>query len=246
MSIGKSSGDRSSRVDLGDLSLIRYTTHGKRLELIVNPEKAWLYKQGEDVPLEDICEGFTIFENISKGLKANVDDLKDIFGVQNEKEMAKLMIERGELLITQEQRNKFLKEKRDEILEYLVTHAVNPKTKSPQPIARIEKAMEDAGVRIDRNEPAPDQARKIITEIQSILPITIETATIEYIIPPKDTGKLYGLIQGSGEVLKEEWGNDGTLTILSKVPAGLVGANLEKVRDVSKGRVRSTVIDRTG
>lgn len=246
MSIGKSSGDRSSRVDLGDLSLIRLSTHGKRLELIVNPEKAWLYKQGEDVPLEDICEGFTIFENISKGLKASEEDLKDIFGVDDEKEIAKLMIERGELLITQEQRNKFLKEKRDEILEYLVSHAVNPKTKNPQPIARIEKAMEDAGVRIDRNEPAPDQARRIIKEIQSILPITIETATIEYIIPAKDTGKLYGLIQGSGEVLKEDWGNDGTLTLLSKVPAGLVGANLEKISDVSKGRVRSTVIDRTG
>lgn len=242
--IGKSPGDRSVRVDLGKFTLVKYNSHGKRFEIVVNPEKAWLFKQGEQIPIEEIVEGYNIFENFSKGLKADVPGLETIFGTIDEETIIKTMIEKGNLQITQEQRKRFLKEKRDEIIAYLVRHAVNPRTKLPHPALRIEKAMDDAGVRIDRKEPASDQARLILKEIQKILPIQIESATIEFVVPAKDTGRLYGYIQGQGDVLKEEWGKDGSLTIIIRVPAGVVAKLLEDMSDQSKGRVRSTVIDR--
>ncbi|MCE7734687.1 MAG: ribosome assembly factor SBDS [Candidatus Heimdallarchaeota archaeon] len=244
--IGQTGQSRESRIDLGKFSLVRYQTHGKRLEIIVNPHNAWLSRQGEEIPIEEIVEGFTVFENFSKGLKADITTLQDILGVVGEKEIISKILEKGELQITQEQRKQFLKEKRDEIIDFLVKHAVNPKTKSPHPAARIEKAMDDAGVQIDRKEPAPDQARKIIKEIQRIIPIQIETAKIECIVPPKDTGKLYGFIQGSGEVIKESWGKDGALTMIIQIPAGIVVKILEDLSDRSKGRVQATVIERAG
>ncbi|MHA2250839.1 MAG: ribosome assembly factor SBDS [Candidatus Kariarchaeaceae archaeon] len=244
--IGKSPGDRSTRVDLGKFTLVKYSSHGKRYEIIVDPEAAWLFKQGEDVPIDDIVEGYSIFENISKGLKADIDGLDSIFGTTDEKKIIKLMLENGELQITHEQRKRFLKEKRDEIIEYLVKHAVNPRTKTPHPAARIEKAIDDVGVRIDRKEPTSDQALRVLKEIQQVLPMQIETATIEFVIPAKDTGKMYGYMQGSGDVLKEEWVKDGSLTMIIRVPAGIVAKILEEVSDRSKGRIRSSVIDRAG
>lgn len=246
MSFNRSSGDRSQRVDLGDRTLVRYNYHGKRFELVVDPERAWLLRQGEDVQIEDIVERYIFFENFSKGLKANNDELQEIFGTENDKEIAKQMILKGELQLTQEQRKQFLAEKRAEIIDYLVIHAVNPKTKAPHPASRIEKAMDDAGVRIDRKEPAADQALRIIKEIQNILPIQIESASIEFIVPAKDTGKMYGFLKSSGDVIKEDWSNDGSLSIIVKVPAGKVAILLEKVSDESKGRIRSVVIDRAG
>ncbi|MHA2090591.1 MAG: ribosome assembly factor SBDS [Candidatus Kariarchaeaceae archaeon] len=244
--IGKSPGDRSTRIDIGKFTMVRYNSHGKRFEIVVHPENAWLYRQGDNINLEEIVEGFTVFENFSKGLKAEGTELESVFGTSDEKEILQMMLERGELLLTQEQRKRFLKEKRDEIIEYLVTHAVNPRTKAPHPATRIEKAMDDTGVRIDRKAPAADQARTILKDIQQILPIQIETASIEFVVPPKDTGKLYGYIQGSGDVLKEEWGRDGSLTIILRIPAGVVANLLEDISDRSKGRVQSTVIDRAG
>jgi ribosome maturation protein SDO1 len=86
---------------------------------------------------------------------------------------------------------------------------------------------------------------RIIKQIQGILPIKIETATIEFIIPASLSGRLYGMIKAYGDVAKEDWGKDGSLTILSKVPAGIVAKILEEVSDQSKGKVRSTVIDRS-
>ncbi len=246
MSFAKKPGDRSVRIDLGKLSLVRLSTHGKRYEIVVNPEQAWLYKQGNDVPIDEIVEGYTVFENFSRGLKANKDDLVELFKTSDDREIVKHVLDKGELLITQEQRKRFLKEKQDEIIQYLVTHAVNPKSGAPHPPSVIEKAMDDAGVRIDQKRSASEQAKDMIADLNKIIPIKIETSTIEFIIPAKLTGKLYGMIQGAGEVVKEEWGNDGTLTMILKVPAGLTAKILEKISDTSKGAVRSTVIERSG
>lgn len=246
MSETRSGQSRDSRVDLGNLTVVRYTSHGKRFEIIVDPENAWLYKQGEKIPIDDIVEGFTVFENLSKGLKADTTILADVFGSEDEKSIIMSILDKGELLITQEQRNRFLKEKREEIINYLMKHAVNPKTKSPHPASRIEKAMDEAGVRIERKEPAPDQARRILKDIQSIIPIQIESAKIEFVIPPADTGKMYGFVQSSGDIVKENWGKDGTLTMIIQVPAGMVAELLESTSDRSKGRVQATVIERAG
>ena len=246
MSETRSGQSRESRVDLGKLSLIRFNGHGKRFELVVDPEKAWLFKQGDDIPVEEIVEGFVVFENFSKGLKADLNTLSEVFGVSEEKEIIKALLEKGELQITQEQRNRFLKEKREEIIEYLIKHAVNPKTKSPHPASRIEKAMDEAGVRIERKEATPEQARRILKDIQSIIPIQIESAKIEFVIPPVDTGKMYGFVQSAGDVMKESWGKDGSLTMIVQVPAGVVAQLLESVSDRSKGRIQATVVERAG
>ena len=82
----------------------------------------------------------------------NEDDLSDIFETDLEREIAKLMLLKGDLQLTIEQRRAFVKEKRDEIIDYLIKNAVNPRTKTPHPKLRIEKALDDAGIRIDRKE----------------------------------------------------------------------------------------------
>jgi ribosome maturation protein SDO1 len=241
----KSPGDRANEVDLGKYSLVRFKSHGHKFEIVVDPENAWLFKQGEEISIDEIVEGYFVFENFSRGLKANDQDLEEVFGTSEDKVVAMEILKKGELQLTQEQRKEFLREKIEEIVDYLVKNAVNPKTKAPHPASRIEKAIDDAGVRIDRNEDTVEQAKRVIKEIQVILPIKIESATIEFVVPPKDTGRLYGFIQGAGELVNENWGNDGTLTILVRVPAGVVASLLEEVSDISKGRVRATVVDRS-
>ena len=92
------SGDRSTAVDLGDLTLIRLKLAGKRFELIVNPERAWLYRQGEKIPLDDVVEGFTVFENFSKGLKVAEEEIADAFGTPDERKIAEIMLQKGDFV----------------------------------------------------------------------------------------------------------------------------------------------------
>ena len=246
MSFDKRSGERGSRIDLGDLSLIRYKSKGNRFEIVVDPEKAWLYRQGEDIPLDDIVEGFTVFENFSKGLKASEHALEDSFGTEDEKEIVKTIIDKGDLQITQEMRKRFLQEKIDEIVDFLVKHTVNPKKREPHTPVRIEKAMDEAKVRVDRNEPTKEQALRILKEISTIIPIKMEIVTIEFNIPPNYTGKVYGSLHGVGEILKEEWNNDGSLSVAIQVPAGLQAKLMEEIADKTKGKAQIKITNRSG
>ncbi|MCK5410272.1 MAG: hypothetical protein KAJ30_08400 [Candidatus Heimdallarchaeota archaeon] len=42
------------RIDLKGKSIVRYEKHGRRYELLVNPEPAWLFIQGEEVEIDNI------------------------------------------------------------------------------------------------------------------------------------------------------------------------------------------------
>lgn len=245
MGFNRSSGDRSSRVDLGDYTLVRYKAKGFRFEMVVDPEKAWLYREGESIPLDEIFEGYNVFENFSKGLKASGEDLFDVFETESEEEIAQQMLEKGELQITQEMRNRFLQEKIDEIVEFLVKHTVNPKTRAPHTPARIQKAMDEAGSRVERDEPTKEQALRILNEISSIIPIKMEVVTIEFILPAQFAGSLYGNVRNAGEVTNESWGNDGSLTITMQLPAGVQAQLMEEIADKTKGKAQIRVLSRS-
>lgn len=237
-------GERSSKVDLGDLSLVRYKSHGKQFELVVNPEKAWDYLQDGDVPIDDVVEGYVIFDDFKRGQKASQDDLEEVFGTTDEVEIAKLMLEKGQLLITQEMRKRFLEEKIKEIVDYIVKYTVNPKTGAPHTPQRIEKALDEAGVRISRNRPASEQAPEIIKQLAEVLPIKLEVATVEFRIPATFAGSLYGQLKNAGEMAEENWESDGSLHVVLKVPGGILASLMDEVMTKTKGKAQIHVLKR--
>ncbi len=237
-------GERPQKVDLGDLSLVRYKSHGKQFEMVVNPEKAWDYIHDKNVPLDEVVEGYVIFDDFRRGMKASTDDLIEVFGTDDEIEIAKIMLEKGNLLITQEMRRRFLEEKIKEIVDYIVKYTVNPKTGAPHTPARIEKAMEEAGVKISRNKPASEQAPQIINELTSVIPIKMEVVTIEFKVPASFAASLYGYFQSVGEMIEERWESDGSLVAVVKLPGGLMAPTMEEVSTRTKGKAQIHVLKR--
>lgn len=233
------------RVDLGDLTRIRYRVNRRHFEILVHPQQAWSYRQGEKIPLEDIIEDFIIFDDFSQGQKTSVEDLITYFGTDDEKKIIDLILHRGELLITQEQRNLFLKEKREEIVRFLAENAVNSKTKVPYPPQRIEKAILESGYNINMQRSSRDQAIEIIKLLQKILPMSLEKTTIQFTISPADSARMNAFLHNQGEIIDENWNSDGSLVLLLRVPSARRARLLDDVRDYSKGRVRSTVIERS-
>ena len=49
-------GDK--RVDLGKHVIARLEKNKKRFEILVNPKKAWDYKEGKDIDIRDVLEGY--------------------------------------------------------------------------------------------------------------------------------------------------------------------------------------------
>ncbi len=236
--------ERGKKVQLEDKTLVRLSKKGKKLEIIVNPENAWLYKHGENIPLEEVIEAPIIFTNFSKGQKAGALDLESILGITEEEEAIKKILDDGELLLTQEQRKEFLKEKREEIIDFLHMHCVNPKTGMPHPKKRIEQAIDQAGVNIDFKRDAEEQALEILPKIRQILPMRMEVATVQFRVPPTLVGQLYGLITSKAKVLNEEWGNQGSWIVTVSMPAGAMAELMELVAEKTKGKVNGQILER--
>ncbi|MHA1302424.1 MAG: ribosome assembly factor SBDS [Candidatus Heimdallarchaeaceae archaeon] len=244
MSHGYTGSTIDRRIDLRGKSIVRLETHGRRFELLVNPQPAWLFLQGEDIPVDDIFETYTVFENLSRGEKASEDDIEAVFGDMTEREIAIKILKEGALQLNQEQRQEIQKEKRQEIVDYINLHCINPRTNTPIPKDRLEKAILDLGVNIKYNEPAKDQAHAIIKQLKPIMPIRLETVKLAVKIPPSYAGSLYGTLHSTGELLQEEWLSDGSLAAVIQIPAGLQADFLEDIMNKSKGKSQVKVLER--
>ena len=233
------------RIDLRGKAIVRLQTHGRRFELLVDPQKAWLYLQGEDIDPDDIFESYTVYENISRGQKSTNDDLIAVFGEDMaDREIALKILKEGVLQLTTEQRNEILKEKREEIVDFIHVHCINPRENAPIPKDRIEKAILDLGVNIKYREPVKEQALAIINQLKPVMPIRMESVKLAIKVPPSYAGPLYGYLHSSGSVLQEEWLSDGSLAVVIQLPAGLQAEFLEAVTTRTKGKAQIKVLER--
>ncbi|MFX0173466.1 MAG: ribosome assembly factor SBDS [Candidatus Hodarchaeota archaeon] len=235
------------RVDMTGKSIVRVKIEGNRFEIIVNPELALKYKMGlldETITLEEILEVDEIFQNSSKGERAPEEILLHSFETTDRNEIAKVILEKGELNLTAEQRQEFFEKKRKQIVTLLAKTCINPKTRTPHPPTRIENAMKEAKVMIDPSSPAENQLKDIIQQLRRVLPISMETVKLAVKIPPEFTGKAYGEIKRSALIQKDEWQSDGHWIAVVNVAAGIQGDFMERVQGMTKGRAEIKVLER--
>jgi ribosome maturation protein SDO1 len=236
------------RVDLKGKSIIRAKFHGNRFELIVNPELALKYKMGlldeETVDIAEILEVDEIFLNASKGERAPDEILVHSFETTDFNKIAKMILVKGDLNLTTEQRQEFFDKKKNKIVTLLSKTCINPKTRTPHPPVRIENAMKEAKVMIDPTKPAENQLKEVIQQLRRVLPISMESVKLAVKIPPEFTGKAYGEIKRIAQIKKDEWQNNGSWIAVVTVAAGIQGDFMEKVQGMTKGRAEIKVLER--
>jgi ribosome maturation protein SDO1 len=203
---------------------------GKRYEIIVDLDEALKFKKGL-IATFDMQEDF-IFHDTKKGEKASDSDLRAAFGTTDVNEIAKRIIKEGEVLTTQEHRDAEQEKKFKQVVDFLATNAVDPKTGNPHTPDRIKMALEQAHVNI-KNVPIENQIAEIVSKIEAIIPIKLETKKIKITIPAIHTGKAYGVVSQYKE--EEDWEDDGSLKIVVSVPSGMIMDFYDKLNSVTHG-----------
>jgi len=226
-------------VSIDKAVLARLSTGGKHFEIYVEPQLALEVKHGKEMDMRPVLASLEIFKDAKKGDKAAESSIKETFGTTDVNVVAKEIIRKGELQLTTEQRRHMSEEKKKAIVAKIAREAYNPQTKTPHPPARIEKAIEEARVSIDPFESVDSQAAKIVKAIRQILPISIETFTIEVLIPNTCSGSAYGALKKYG-MEKEAWLNDGSLKCVVKIPAGIEADFYSEVNGICKGTAQFT------
>lgn len=231
-------------VSLDDAVIARLDREGERFELLVDPELAHEYREGEKKPeLSEILAAEFIFKDAHKGDRAPDDVLQKVFGTTEFEKVVDKILMKGEIQLTTEQRKRMQEEKRKQIVSLLARNCINPVNKTPHPPQRLEMAMEEAKVNVDPFKSAESQVNEILKELRPILPIRMEMTQIAVRTTAHHYGKLVGEIRSFGRVLKEEWSKSGEWMCLVEIPAGLQIEFFDMLNSRTHGEVDTKIIE---
>ncbi len=251
-----------ARIDLGDYIIGRIDKGGRTFEMLMDPEKAWEAKKyireeinnrlkagkarplvkdiinNPHIDLEMIFESFIVFEDLKRGRKATDGDMEAIFDTNDGRTISGYVLLEGEIQWTQKQRDEEKEKKMKTIITIISKNAINPQNKKPHPVQRIEKAIEEANVKIDIMQSAEEQVDNIVKQIQAIIPIRMEQVQIALKIPSAFTAKGYNIVAQYGQIKQEEWQKDGSWVSIVSLPAGLQMELIDKLNNLTHGRVQ--------
>lgn len=203
------------------LNIARLKKGGENFEIVLkDPDLALELKHGKDIDIRSVLESEKIFKDAKKGELQSDDKIKKWLETEDALEAAKIILRKGELSLTAEQRKKIYEQKKKKIVEYIHQNVADPKTGFPHPIQRIELAMDQAKVRVDANVPVEVQMDGIIKQLQVVLPMSFEKMKIKVTIPAKYAGQAYGALKKKFNLRNEKWNNNGSVTLEMEEPIG--------------------------
>lgn len=229
-------------VRLDDAVPARLKTHGTTFEVLVDPDGALALKRGEAVNIEDILAVEDVFENASRGDRSPEEDLQKAFGTLDALAIAGIIIKKGEISLTAEQRKQFIENKRRQVIEIIARNAINPQTKTPHPPARIEQAMSEARVNIDPTKSTDDLVKITMKAIRPLIPIRFEEVEVAVKVPASYAPKAYGEIAAFGKLNREAWQNNGSWIGVVQIPAGMQTDFYALINRLTKGEAETKLL----
>lgn len=237
--------------------IARYFSHGKRYEILLDSEKYIDYREGRLESIRDALISDSVFRDIGKirtkeralmaentGIAEQIpaDELQRVFGTTEFLKIAEIIVDKGEVQITIEQRHELLLKKKRQIVAFISAQAIDPKTKLPHPPLRIENAMEQAKVRIDPFKKAEEQIADIIKQLQPILAIRFEKRYIAFKIGVEYASNCRRVIQALGIILREQWASNYWFAEV-ELPAGLQERMFSQLNAITHGNLESRQIE---
>lgn len=257
-----------ARIDLGDFIVGRVEKEGRVFEMLLDPERAWeakkivrdeinkRLKEGSEksrltvqeilnhpkISIDLIFESFIVFEDLRRGKKATDGDMEAIFNTTDGRLIACHMLLDGDIQWTKTQREEERDKKLKQIITIITKNAINPQNNKPHPYQRIEKAIEEAKVKIDLMRNAEEQVDDVVKSIRAIIPIRMEQVEIAIKIPSAFTAKGYNIVAQLAHIKKEEWQSDGSWVSVVNLPAGLQMELIDKLNKLTHGRVQTKLL----
>ena len=221
----------------------RLESFGERFEILVDPDKAALVRQGQPVEIEDVVAALNVFGNASKATRASDEALMKVFHTTDFNAVARKIIEKGEIHLTADQRKQMIDEKRRQVINFIARNSVNPQTGHPHPAHRIEMAMEEARVNIDPFKHLDEQVKETVKALRPLLPIRFEELRLAVKIPPENAARAYGDIAAASVMEKDEWLKDGSWVCVVRIPAGIQVEFYDLINKLSKGEGQVKILN---
>lgn len=224
------------------VNLARIKKEGNVFEVVIDPDLAIKYKSGQNVELSEVLKSHIIFTSIKKSAHATNDSLTKYFGTTDPLEVAKKIIQAGEIQVTSEFRDKQREEKHKRIINLIHMNGIDPRTSLPHPIQRIKNAFEEGKIKIDYQKSDDECLQIILKKLLPILPIRFEIREIEVTIGPQNAPKAISAVKNFGKIEHDEWMPDGSWRCRISIPAGLQDEFFDRLNHLTHGELELKII----
>ncbi|KAG2473122.1 MAG: RNA-associated protein [Nitrosopumilales archaeon] len=224
------------------VTVIRYSFAGEKFEILVKPDPALEYRLGKRKDISSILVSDEIYSDSNKGTRASTEKLQKAFKTTDQTAIIEIIVQKGDLNLTTDQRRKMTSEKQKQVVEYIAKTYVDPKSHLPHPPLRIQQAMEDGRVSIDPHKTVDDQVKDIVEKLRSIIPLKSENLNLEIIVPAQYAAQSYSVLKSTGTLKKEEWQSNGSLKAILEIPAAARPNVIDRLGSITKGTASVEVL----
>ena len=217
------------------ITVVKYSYAGEKFEILVKPALAFDYKLGKITEISKILVSDEIYTDSGKGTRASNELLIKVFKTEDIAKIAEIMMQKGDLNLTTEQRKKMTSDKRKQIVTFIAKTYVDPKTHLPHPPLRIEQAMTDGRVSVDPFKNPDEQIKDIIEKLRPIIPLKTENIILEISVPAQFVAQSYTVLKSTGSLKKEDWQPNGSLKAILEIPAAARPNVIDRLGAITKG-----------
>lgn len=217
------------------VNIARIKRNGTNYEIAIDPDKAVAYKEGENIPIEEILNAQDVFSDMKKGLHSSEEGLIKSFNTTDINIITKDILDNGEIQFNQKYRDNLREQKYNRIVNIIHTNAIDPRSGLPHPEIRIRAAMQEAKVRVLDLKKAKDQVDTVVKALRPILPISFQKATLQVLVPAQFSAKVRSKINKQVNITKEDWLDDGSLSLKMELPAGLKNSLIDEINNNCHG-----------
>eukprot|EP01111_Echinosteliopsis_oligospora_P009991 TRINITY_DN3027_c0_g1_i1.p1 TRINITY_DN3027_c0_g1~~TRINITY_DN3027_c0_g1_i1.p1 ORF type:complete len:251 (+),score=56.52 TRINITY_DN3027_c0_g1_i1:145-897(+) len=221
---------------LTNVSLVRYKRGGKRFELACYPNKVMSWRQGIEKDLDEVMQIADIFLHVSKGELAKKEDLIKSFGHDDKNKIIQMILEKGELQISEKERQIQLEASFKDIATMVAEKCVNSETNRPFTVGAIERSMRDIHFNVHPTKSTKSQALEAIKLLKDVIPIQRAQMRLKLVYPINDVKKLKERLKDCIAITEKEEADvdSGSMTVL--VDPGAYRKVDEEVRTATKGK----------
>ena len=217
------------------VTVVRFAVEGEKFEILVKPDPALEYKLGKRKDVSTVLVSDEIYSDSNKGTRASTEKLMKAFKTTEPTTIATIILQKGDLNLTTDQRRKMVLEKRKQIVEFIAKTFVDPRSHLPHPPLRIEQAMDDARISVDPFKNTDEQTKDIVEQLRSIIPLKSENMLLEILVPAQFAAQSYSVLKSTGTLKKEEWQSNGSLKVILDIPAAARANVIDRLGSVTKG-----------
>ncbi|XP_046840224.1 ribosome maturation protein SBDS-like [Xenia sp. Carnegie-2017] len=227
----------TNQVKLTNVAVVRLKRKGKRYEIACYKNKVVSWRNKVEKDLDEVLQTDSIFTNVSKGQVAKREDLVRAFGTDNQMQICLEILAKGELQVSERERNDQLESMFRDIATIVADKCVNPETKRPYTVGIIERAMKDIHYSVITTRSTKQQALEVIRLIKDagVMPIDRAQMRIRLVLPQREAKQVLEKLRSSfTSIESEEW--EGNLEVVCLIDPGFYRTINESLAAQTRGR----------